>query len=83
MARENKGRGKIPDIRQTELQSVPVFRDCPRCSGRGYKRMPSSVAYNAIKYLIPGLTQRNWKPFYESLRVCCISVAAQAEDLLG
>ncbi|HAS8353523.1 TPA: antitermination protein [Vibrio vulnificus] len=82
-----KGRGKIPDIRQTELQSVPVFRDCPRCSGRGYKRMPSSVAYNAIKYLIPGLTQpswsRNWKPFYESLTVWCISVEAQAEDLLG
>lgn len=75
------------DIRQSELQGVPVFRDCPRCCGRGYKRMPSSVAYNAIKYLIPGLTQPSWsrnrKPFYESLAVWCISVAAQAEGLLG
>lgn len=67
-----KGRGKVLDEEQTELQGgVPVFKDCPRCTGRGYKRMSSSVAFNAIKHLVPDLTQsswsRNWKPFYEKL----------------
>ncbi len=37
----------------------------------GFKRVPSSVAYNAIKHLVPELNERtwrrNWKPFYETL----------------
>lgn len=49
-----KGRGKVLDEEQTELQSgVPVFKDCPRCASRGYKRMSSSVAYLAIKHIVP------------------------------
>ncbi|WP_436410438.1 antitermination protein Q [Morganella morganii] len=43
-----RGRGKVPDEEQTLLQGVPVIKDCLRCSGRGYRRVPSSVAYNAI-----------------------------------
>lgn len=70
-----KGWGKVYDEEQSELQGAPVFKDCPKCSGRGYKRVPSSVAYNAIKHLVPELTQptwsRNWKPFYESLTWKC------------
>ncbi|OBU07417.1 antitermination protein [Morganella psychrotolerans] len=81
-----KGRGKIPDIKQTELQGVPVFRNCPRCSGRGYKRMPSSVAYAAIKHLVPELTQpswsRNWKGYYESLIGQCYLEERQIDWLL-
>ncbi|HDT1126765.1 TPA: antitermination protein [Morganella morganii subsp. morganii] len=70
-----KGRGKVYDEEQSELQGAPVFRDCPKCSGRGYKRVPSSVAYQAIKHLVPELTQptwsRNWKSFYERLVITC------------
>ncbi|WP_423140349.1 antitermination protein, partial [Providencia alcalifaciens] len=29
-----------------------VFKDCSRCSGRGFNRVPSSVAYNAIRHLV-------------------------------
>lgn len=70
-----KGRGKVLDDIQTKLQGVPVFKDCPRCAGKGFNRVPSSVAYNAIKHLVPDLTQsswsRNWKPFYEKLICKC------------
>ena len=63
-----KGRGKVYDEEQSESQGAPVFKDCPKCSGRGYKRVPSSVAYQAIKHLVPDLNERtwrrNWKPFY-------------------
>lgn len=80
-----KGRGKVLDEVQSELQGVPVFKDCPRCAGRGFKRVPSSVAYSAIKHLVPDLTQsswsRNWKPFYEKLTSKCYmeeNIAEQA-----
>lgn len=70
-----KGRGKVLDEEKTELQGTPVYKDCPRCAGRGFKRVPSSVAFNAIKQLVPELTQsswsRNWKPFYEKLSRKC------------
>ncbi|EJD6369134.1 antitermination protein [Providencia rettgeri] len=80
-----KGRGKVLDEAQTERQGVPVFKDCPRCAGLGFKRVPSSVAYNAIKHLVPELNERtwrrNWKPFYETLASKCFieeSIAEQA-----
>lgn len=82
-----RGRGKVPDEEQTLLQGVPVIKDCPRCSGRGYRRVPSSVAYNAIKHLVPDLTQsswsRNWKPFYEALTGKCYIEENMAEGLFS
>ncbi|QIC16433.1 antitermination protein [Providencia vermicola] len=78
-----KGRGKVLDDIQTKLQGVPVFKDCPRCAGKGFNRVPSSVAYNAIKHLVPDLTQsswsRNWKPFYEKLASKCFIEESAAE----
>lgn len=79
-----KGRGKVLDEAQTKLQGVPVFKDCPRCAGKGFNRVPSSVAYNAIKHLVPDLTQsswsRNWKPFYEKLAGKCFIEESEAEQ---
>ncbi|MEI9748519.1 antitermination protein [Moellerella wisconsensis] len=58
---------------------------CSRCSGRGYKRMPSSVAYAAITKIVSELNdrtwRRNWKPFYDQLVAKCYieeSIAEQA-----
>lgn len=83
-----KGRGKVLDEEQTELQGgMPAFKDCPRCAGRGYKRMPSSVAYHAIKHIVPELTQptwsRNWKPFYEKLISKCFSEESGADAMFN
>lgn len=80
-----RGLGKVLDEEQSELQGAPVFRDCPKCSGRGYKRVPSSVAYQVIKHLVPDLNERtwrrNWKPFYESLTAKCYIEENQADWL--
>ncbi|WP_273803593.1 antitermination protein [Providencia rettgeri] len=79
-----KGRGKVLDEEQAKLQGAPVYKDCPRCSGKGFNRVPSSVAYNAIKHLVPDLTQsswsRNWKPFYEKLASKCFIEQGAAEQ---
>ncbi|WP_374448180.1 antitermination protein [Providencia sp.] len=78
-----KGRGKVLDEVQSKSQGAPVYKDCPRCEGIGFKRVPSSVAYNAIKHLVPDLTQsswsRNWKPFYEKLASKCYIEESIAE----
>ena len=78
-----KGRGKVLDEEQTELQGVTVHKDCPRCAGIGFKRVPSSIAYNAIKHLVPDLNERtwrrNWKPFYETLTSKCYIEESKAE----
>ncbi|PQQ23680.1 antitermination protein [Photorhabdus hindustanensis] len=69
------GAGKVVDREATKATGAPVIKICERCSGRGYSRVPSSVAYTAIKALLPELTQsswsRNWKPFYEKLVAKC------------
>ncbi|MDE9496067.1 antitermination protein, partial [Xenorhabdus bovienii] len=61
----------------------PVDKICPRCSGRGYSRVPSSVAYTAIKAYLPELNERtwrrNWKPFYEKLVSKCYAEESRAE----
>ncbi|MCG3471901.1 antitermination protein [Xenorhabdus bovienii] len=78
-----KGRGVVVDEEKTALQGVPVDKICPRCSGRGYSRVPSSVAYTVIKAYLPELNERtwrrNWKPFYEKLVSKCYAEESCAE----
>ncbi|WP_337262939.1 MULTISPECIES: antitermination protein Q [unclassified Serratia (in: enterobacteria)] len=73
--RNCKGTGKALDREATKSSGAPVIKDCERCNGKGFSRMPSSVAYRAIAALIPDLNERtwrrNWKPFYESLVSKC------------
>ncbi|OTA14159.1 molecular chaperone [Xenorhabdus vietnamensis] len=78
-----KGRGIVLDEEKTALQGVPVHKICPRCAGRGYSKVPSSVAYAAIKAYVPDLNERtwrrNWKPFYQTLVEKCYSEEKRAE----
>lgn len=69
------GTGRVRDLEESARQGAPVDRSCERCSGLGFKRMPSSRAFQAIRTLVPELTQptwsRNWKPFFEMLVTKC------------
>ncbi|MBD2796331.1 antitermination protein [Xenorhabdus sp. 18] len=82
-----KGRGIVLDEEETTAQDTPVHKICPRCSGRGYSRVPSSVAYTAIKAYIPDLNERtwrrNWKPFYEKLVEKCRAEEKHAEAVFN
>ncbi|MEX0447755.1 antitermination protein, partial [Xenorhabdus sp. SGI246] len=80
-----KGRGLVLDEEQTALQGIPVHKICPRCSGRGYSKVPSSVAYTAIKAYLPELNERtwrrNWKPFYQKLVEKCYTEEKRAAEV--
>lgn len=69
------GTGRVRDLAESARQGTPVDRECDRCSGRGFKRMPASRAFQAVTLLVPDLTQaswsRNWKPFFEMLVAKC------------
>ncbi|WP_158784180.1 antitermination protein [Pantoea sp. BAV 3049] len=69
------GTGRVRDIEKSRLQGVPVEKDCERCGGAGFKRQPSTLAFTAIRHLVPELTQsswsRNWKPLYDRLIEKC------------
>ncbi|CFR14864.1 antitermination protein [Yersinia frederiksenii] len=69
------GKGKVLDRKQTELQGVPVNKDCDKCSGLGYARLPSEAVRLFICEIITEITQptwsRNFKPFYEMLITKC------------
>lgn len=81
------GTGKVLDREKTKTNGYLVIKVCKRCAGRGYKRVPASVAYAAISVLLPKLTQstwsRNWKPFYESLVTKCYVEESKANTVFN
>lgn len=69
--RDCHGRGKAVNQVLTEQQGVPVLADCKRCSGRGYERIPSTVAYAEVCQITDAISLDTWKksvkPFYDQL----------------
>jgi len=69
--RDCNGRGRAVMKAETEKQGVPVMGDCKRCSGRGYERIPSTEAHNAICGITDAISLDSWKKsakaFYDGL----------------
>lgn len=80
------GTGKTLNRKESELQGVPVYKDCKRCSGRGFNRPKSSVAYRGIFSELPSLPDRtwrySWKPFYERLVTKCFQEESYSNSQL-
>lgn len=78
------GTGKVVDREKSILMGLPVEKECPRCHGVGYSRLPASVAHRAVKALLPDLPERtwnnSWKPFYEKLITKCFIEESAAES---
>lgn len=69
--RDCNGRGRAVMKAETERQGVPVMGDCKRCCGRGYERIPSTDAHNAVCEITNAISLDTWKksgkPFYDQL----------------
>lgn len=69
--RDCNGRGRAVMKAETEKQGVPVMGDCKRCCGRGFERIPSTEAHNALSHLTDAISLDTWKksakPFYDQL----------------
>ena len=81
------GRGKAINQALTEQQGVPVLADCKRCSGRGYERIPSTVAYAAVCQITDVISLDTWKksvkPLYDQLITKFDIEEAWAEEQLN
>jgi hypothetical protein len=79
-----KGTGTVLDRKATSERGAPVFKECERCTGKGFAGMPSTNVYKAILSLIPDLHvrtwTRNWKPFYDELVKECYVAEGKAES---
>ncbi len=81
-----RGRGVAIHREESEKQGVPVFRNCQRCGGRGYERLPSTEAFNAICNVTDAISLDTWKKtvkrFYDTLVVQFDIEEAWAEQQL-
>ncbi|PXB01139.1 antitermination protein [Pectobacterium carotovorum] len=81
------GTGRAVDLVKTELWGRPVEKECGRCKGIGYSRMPASAAYRAVRAFIPDLTQPTWsrtiKPLYDAMVVQCHKEESIADNELA
>jgi len=81
------GTGRAVDQVKTEQWGKLVEKQCCRCKGVGYSRMPASAAYRAVRVYIHDLTQPTWsrtiKPLYDALVAQCHKEESSADDVLA
>lgn len=81
------GKGQVMDKEQTELQKVPVMKDCPKCDARGYVRLKFSNVLKAVQTEAPNIGKTtgydHLKPFFEMLVSQCHKEEAYAEQMLS
>ncbi|EFZ54017.1 antitermination family protein [Shigella sonnei 53G] len=56
-----RGRGVAIHREESVKRGMPVIRDCQRCGGRGYERLPSTEAFNAICEVTNQITRASWE----------------------
>ncbi|WP_198599682.1 antitermination protein, partial [Escherichia coli] len=81
-----RGRGVAIHREESVKRGMPVIRDCQRCGGRGYERLPSTEAFNAICNVTDAISLDTWKKtvkrFYDRLVVQFDIEEAWAEQQL-
>lgn len=81
------GTGRAVDQAKTELWGKRVEKECSRCRGIGYSRIPASAAYRAVRVYIHDLTQPTWsrtiKPLYDALVTQCHREESIADSVLA
>lgn len=77
------GTGRACNREVTESTGLFTEKDCDRCSGDGYAKLPSSKAYKGVSSVI---TDKQWryevKRFYEGMIAELDKSEADAEDAL-
>ena len=81
------GKGVVLDKEQTELQGVPVNKECTKCDARGYARLKFSTVLQAVQIFAPSIGKTTGydhvKPFFEVLVSECHKQEAEADKMLS
>ncbi|ECC3255687.1 antitermination protein [Salmonella enterica subsp. enterica] len=80
------GKGRVEDLPASEMQGVPVWKTCDRCSGRGYSRLKFSAVLAGLREVWPELKKTTAYdligPFFEMLVSRCHAEEAAAGEAL-
>lgn len=79
------GRGEVLDKAESERQGMPVYKTCPKCSGRGYSRLKFTDVLerlNTVVAIAKTSGYDNIKPVFEHLVEECFKEEAHAEIIL-
>ncbi|WP_042873987.1 antitermination protein Q [Dickeya poaceiphila] len=79
-----RGRGIVIDERATAINGgIPVTKECERCHGTGYSRLPAESVRRALCAAGVEISQPTWsrhvKPMYERLVSACHQAESTAE----
>ncbi|MCP2234057.1 MULTISPECIES: antitermination protein [Erwinia] len=80
-----RGRGKVINREKTELVGLPVMKNCSKCHGKGYTRLPFSSVLGRLKPLWPvgkSKAYKEVKPFFNMLVARCHQEEAKVETEL-
>ncbi|WP_148051737.1 antitermination protein [Atlantibacter hermannii] len=58
--RDCSGRGIAIDKKRSLLHGVPVQKVCDRCNGKGFSRLPTTLARARVACLVPDMTDYQW-----------------------
>lgn len=62
--RDCSGRGTAIDKKRSLLHGVPVQKICDRCNGKGFSRLPTTLARARVARLVPDMTDYQWYSGY-------------------
>ncbi|QHQ14559.1 antitermination protein [Pectobacterium parmentieri] len=82
-----KGRGKVLDEEATKANGgLPIHKECPKCKGNGYRKMPSENVRRAVCLHVMDIPETSWrrhyKPFYETIVGECFKEESKASAAL-
>lgn len=82
-----KGRGRVVDEAATKANGgLPVYKECPKCKGNGYHKMPSESVRRAVCLQVMDIPETSWrrhyKPFYEAIVGECFKEESKASAAL-
>jgi RecJ-like exonuclease len=79
------GRGEVVDKKQTLSAGIPVYKQCPKCSGRGYSRL-KFIEICDFPMRLTGLSKTTcydkYQPLFEHLVTECFKEEARADSIL-
>lgn len=77
--RDCSGRGTAIDKKRSLLHGVPVQKICDRCNGKGFSRLPTTLARARVARLIPDMTDYQWYNGYADVINKLVSKCWQEE----
>jgi hypothetical protein len=81
------GRGVVVDKIKSKAAGIPITKECCKCSGRGFARLPAEQVRKALALVGMDIAETTWrrdyKPLYEQLVTQCYKEESDTDAILA